>query len=82
MSTGVTVLIIAIVVIAIIVVVALVSRSKKKQQKPHMGLPELGALSGDGLDKQHASAPRTQATTSPTPSNPSTTDSAQPERRA
>ena len=76
MSTGVTVLIIAIVVIAIVVVIALVSRSKK-QQKPHLGLPDLGALSTDGLDKQHASAPRTQ-----TPTNQSNTGSAPPERRA
>lgn len=56
MSTAVTVLIIAIVVIEII---ALVRRSKKQQhQKSHIGLPDLGALSTDGLDKQHASAPR------------------------
>ena len=80
MSTGVTVLIIAIVVIAIIVVIALVRRSKK-QQKPHMGLPDLGALSTDGLDKQHASAPRDQATTTQAPSNRST-DTATRERRA
>ncbi len=81
MSTGVTVLIIAIVVIAIVVVIALVSRSKK-QQKPHLGLPDLGALSTDGLDKQHASAPRTQTPTNQAGRQQSTTGSAPPERRA
>jgi hypothetical protein len=86
MSTGVTVLIIAIVVIAILVIIALVSRSKK-QQKPHMGLPDLGALSTDGLDKQHASAPHApsranHAPTSQPPSKSSATDTAPPERRA
>lgn len=59
MSTGVIVLIVAIVVIAIAVVVALlVGRSKRRAQRStSMGLPELGALSTTGLDKEHASGP-------------------------
>jgi hypothetical protein len=77
MSTGVTVLIIAIVVIAVIVVIALVRRSRKQQHRPHMGLPDLGALSTDGLDKQHAAAPRDQS-----PGTRSTSETAPPENRA
>ena len=51
-----------------------------------MGLPDLGALSTDGLDKQHASVPHAPSTnhapTNRPPSNWSTTDTAPPERRA
>ena len=81
MSTGMTVLIVAIVAIAV-VIIALVARSKKIQQKPHMGLPDLGALSTDGLDKQHASISHAPCHQPGPPSNGSTTDTAPPERRA
>lgn len=61
MSTGVTVLIVAVVVIAIAVVVALVLRSKRQRESStNMGLPDLGSLSTEGLDKTHASNPPAQ----------------------
>ena len=82
MSTGLTVLIIAIVVIAIIVVIALVRRSRKQHHATHIGLPDLGALSTDGLDKQHASTPRTQSPSTQSPSARSATDTAPPEGRS
>jgi preprotein translocase subunit SecG len=56
MSTSATVLIVAVVVIAIAVVVALVLRSKsQRSSSASMGLPDLGSLSTEGLDKTHAS---------------------------
>lgn len=66
MSTGVTVLIVVVVVIAIAVVVALVVRSKRQRQHPtSMGLPDLGALSSDGLDKEHTSSPTAERPATP-----------------
>jgi preprotein translocase subunit SecG len=61
MSTGVTVLIVAVVVVAIAVVVGLVLRSKRQRGgSANMGLPDLGSLSTEGLDKTHASTPPEQ----------------------
>jgi hypothetical protein len=55
------VLIVAVVVIAIAVVVALVVRSKRQRQSSTtMGLPDLGALSTEGLDKEHTSSPSSE----------------------
>ena len=48
-------IVIAIVVIAIVATL-LVLRARRRQaaNRAHMGLPDLGALSTEGLDKEHA----------------------------
>ena len=80
MSAGATIAIIAVVVIVIAVIVALVVRSKKqRQQSTRMRLPELGALSTDGLDKTHASAPQTDQTPSQPAATPPSTGQTRPQ---
>lgn len=66
MSTGTVVLIVAIVVIAIAVATALVVRSKRQRRRTTaMGLPDLGALATDGLDKTHTSSSSTESQRQP-----------------
>jgi cytochrome c-type biogenesis protein CcmH/NrfF len=54
MSTATILWIVAAVVLVAIVVTLLVVRSRRRAARPQMGLPDLGALSTDGLDKAHA----------------------------
>ena len=56
MSTAAIVwIVVAVVVIAVVVtLLALRARRRRSQAGHRMGLPELGALSTDGLDKAHA----------------------------
>ena len=55
MSTAAIWIIIAIVVIAIVATL-LVQRARRRRaaNRAHLGLPDLGALSTEGLDKEHA----------------------------
>jgi hypothetical protein len=80
MSTAATIAIIAVVVIVLAVIVALVVRSKKqRQQSTRMRLPELGALSTDGLDKSHASAPHADRNPTEPAATPPTTGQTRPQ---
>lgn len=55
MSTGMTVLIVAVVVVAAVVVIGMILRSKRQQNRSStMNLPEIGALSTDGLTKANS----------------------------
>lgn len=61
MSTVVTLVIIAVVVIAIALIIGFSLRARRRRQSTvRMRLPALGALSGEGLDKQHAAAGRAE----------------------
>jgi hypothetical protein len=55
-------------IIAAIVVIAIVAtlftlraRRRRAAARAHIGLPDLGALSTDGLDKEHAAGDRHRA---------------------
>ncbi len=57
MSTTTTVIIVAALVVlaAVVVLVVVRTRRRRAQASARMGLPPLGALSGDGTDKVRAS---------------------------
>jgi hypothetical protein len=58
-------IVVAVVVIAVIVILLVVRARRRRAGASHrLGLPELGALSTDGLDKVHAHGTNTQGTTS------------------
>lgn len=64
MSTAAIVwVVVAVVVIAAVVILVVLRTRRRHAQASHrMGLPDLGALSTDGLDKQHASGPAKPST--------------------
>jgi hypothetical protein len=57
MSTATILGIIAVIVVIAIVATLLALRSRRRRaaNRAHMGLPDIGALSTEGLDKEHAS---------------------------
>jgi hypothetical protein len=54
MSTATILGILAAIVVIAIVATLLTLRARRRRARTHIGLPDLGALSTEGLDKEHA----------------------------
>ena len=56
-STVIVAIVLVVIAVAVVIGLFVRSRNRRRQQAETMGLPDLGALSTEGLDKEHASKP-------------------------